>query len=196
MRSLPGDTCKPHLRKSADRKAQISPVSGTNAFLICAFRSADFLRWCLTPQLAQPHAQSLSSTVRIGYRVTGYNDLPGIMIGLTKIKIKTSKRYTKYHFIQCISAVVIYRILILKTIGNRKEIVREVVRGDKHNLRKSANCRAQISTMCGVNDTDLCMLCDLQIFSGCVCHLEQLHAQSPFLFPIVFSINYTSKWRW
>ena len=33
------------------------------------------------------------------------------------------------------------------------------------------------------------MCCDLQIFSGCVCHLEQLHAQSPFLFPIVFSIN-------
>ena len=29
------------------------------------------------------------STVRIGYRVTGYNDLPGIMIGLTTIKIKT-----------------------------------------------------------------------------------------------------------
>ena len=33
------------------------------------------------------------------------------------------------------------------------------------------------------------MLCNLQIFSGCVCHLEQCHAQSPFLFPIVFSIN-------
>ena len=33
------------------------------------------------------------------------------------------------------------------------------------------------------------MLCNLQIFSGCVCHLEKLHAQSPFLFPIVFSIN-------
>ena len=33
------------------------------------------------------------------------------------------------------------------------------------------------------------MLCNLLIFSGCVCHLEQLHAQSPFLFPIVFSIN-------
>ena len=32
------------------------------------------------------------------------------------------------------------------------------------------------------------MRCDLQIFSGCVCHLEQLHAHSPFLFPIVFSI--------
>ena len=30
---------------------------------------------------------------------------------------------------------------------------------------------------------------DFQIFSGCVCHLEQRHAQSPFLFPIVFSIN-------
>ena len=45
------------------------------------------------------------STVRIGYRVTGYNDLPGITIGLTKIKIKTTKRHTKYqyyHYIQCI----------------------------------------------------------------------------------------------
>ena len=33
------------------------------------------------------------------------------------------------------------------------------------------------------------MLRNLQIFSGCVCHLEQLHTKSPFLFPIVFSIN-------
>ena len=33
------------------------------------------------------------------------------------------------------------------------------------------------------------VLCNLLIFSGCVCHLKQLHAQSPFLFPIVFSIN-------
>ena len=49
---------KHHLRKSADRKAQISPVSEKNAFLICAFRSADFLRWCLFTQV-QPHAQSL-----------------------------------------------------------------------------------------------------------------------------------------
>ena len=77
-----------------------------------------------------------------------------------------------------------------KLLEIEKEIVREVVRGDKHNLRKSANCKAQISRMCGVNDTDLCVA-DLQIFSGCVCPLEQLHAQSPFLFPIVFSINIT-----
>ena len=67
--------------------------------------------------------------------------------------------------------------------------MREVVRGDKHNLRKSANCKAQISTMCGVNSF---VRCDLQIFSGCVCHLEQLHAQSPFRFPIVFSIKSVS----
>ena len=50
---------KHHLRKSADRKAQISSVSGTNAFLICAFRSADFLRWSRFIPQAQPHAQSL-----------------------------------------------------------------------------------------------------------------------------------------
>ena len=49
-------------------------------------------------------------TVRIAYRVTGYNDLPDIMIGLRKIKIKTSKMHSKNQYIQCISAVVIYRI--------------------------------------------------------------------------------------
>ena len=66
--------------------------------------------------------------------------------------------------------------------------MREVVRGDKHNLRKSANRNAQISVIHSAHCTDLCFAI-LQIFSGCVCHLEQLHAQSPFLFPIVFSIN-------
>ena len=46
---------KHHLRKSADRKAQISSVSGTNARLICAFRSADFLRWCLSSERNLTH---------------------------------------------------------------------------------------------------------------------------------------------
>ena len=53
MRLRSGD--KHHLRKSADRKAQISPVSGTSVFLICAFRSADFLRWCLSPERNLTH---------------------------------------------------------------------------------------------------------------------------------------------
>ena len=56
-------------------------------------------------------------------------------------------------------------------------------------MRKSANCKAQIRTMCGGNDTDLCIAICRFSHAGCVCHLEQLHAQSPFLFPIVFSIN-------
>ena len=66
--------------------------------------------------------------------------------------------------------------------------MREVVRGDKHNLRKSANRNAQISVIHSAHYTDLCFaICR---FSQVVfCHLEQLHAQSPFLFPIVFSIN-------
>ena len=46
---------KHHLRKSADHKAQISPVSETNAFLICALRSADFLGWCLSPERNLTH---------------------------------------------------------------------------------------------------------------------------------------------
>ena len=48
----------------------------------------------------------------------------------------------------------------------------------------------QIATHKSVSFTPhILLICALQIFSGCVCHLEQLHAQSPFLFPIVFSIN-------
>ena len=38
-----------HLRKSADRKAQIRKAFVAVTALICAFRSADFLRWCLSP---------------------------------------------------------------------------------------------------------------------------------------------------
>ena len=47
-------------------------------------------------------------------------------------------------------------VLILKTIEIEKEIVREVVRGDKHNLRKSANRTAQISVIHSAHCTDLC----------------------------------------
>ena len=50
MRLRSGD--KHHPRKSADRKAQISPVSETNAFLICALRSADFLAGGVYPPSA------------------------------------------------------------------------------------------------------------------------------------------------
>ena len=49
---------KHHLRKSADRKAQIRKTFVPLTGLICAFRSADFLRWCLSSE-TQPHAQSL-----------------------------------------------------------------------------------------------------------------------------------------
>ena len=45
----------------------------------------------------------------------------------------------------------------------------------------------QIATHKSVSFTPHIVL--ISAFSGCVCHLEQLHAQSPFLFPIVFSIN-------
>ena len=51
---------KHHLRKSADRKAQIRKAFVPLTGLICAFRFADFLRWCLSSEAhAQPHAQSL-----------------------------------------------------------------------------------------------------------------------------------------
>ena len=43
-----------------------------------------------------------------------------------------------------------------KLLEIEKEIVREVVRGDKHNLRKSANRNAQISVIHSAHCTDLC----------------------------------------
>ena len=78
--------------------------------------------------------------------------------------------------------------LTLKTIGNRK--------GDC--ASSCSRWQTQPEKICTSQRTNQChslrtlywfVLCNLQIFSDCVCHLEQLHAQSPFLFPIVFSIN-------
>ena len=78
--------------------------------------------------------------------------------------------------------------LILKTIGNRK--------GDcawscsRWQTQPEKICKSQRTNQChSLRTFYWFVLCNLQIFSGCVCHLEQLHAQSPFLFPIVFSIN-------
>ena len=81
-------------------------------------------------------------------------------------------------------------ILILKTIGNRK--------GDcawsclRWQTQPEKICKSQRTNQChSLHTLYWFVLCNLQIFSGCVCHLEQLYAQSPFLFPIVFtwSIN-------
>ena len=79
-------------------------------------------------------------------------------------------------------------ILILKSTGNRK--------GDC--AWSCSRWQTQPEKICKSLRTNQChyfsilywfVLCNLQIISGCVCHLEQLHAQSPFLFPIVFSTN-------
>ena len=60
---------KHYLRKSADRKAQISPVSGTNAFLICGFRSADFLRRCSYPPRATSRTISFLFPIVFGINI-------------------------------------------------------------------------------------------------------------------------------
>ena len=46
---------KHHLRKSADRKAEIRKAFVSLTGLICAFRSADFLRWCLSSERNLTH---------------------------------------------------------------------------------------------------------------------------------------------
>ena len=39
-----------------------------------------------------------------------------------------------------------------------KEVVREVARGDEHQLRKSADCKAQVSPVCGTSALLICAL--------------------------------------
>ena len=46
---------KHHLRKSADRTAEIRKAFVPLTGLICAFRSADFLRWCLSSERNLTH---------------------------------------------------------------------------------------------------------------------------------------------
>ena len=87
----------------------------------------------------------------------------------------------------------IYYVLYQKLLEIEKEIVREVARGGKHYLRKYANRKAQIRQTFLLLNPPIFVLCDLQIFAGRsstgVYHLEKSHAQSLFLFPIVFGIN-------
>ena len=46
---------KHHLKKSSSRKAQIRKAFVPLTGLICAFRSADFLRWCLSSERNLAH---------------------------------------------------------------------------------------------------------------------------------------------
>ena len=78
--------------------------------------------------------------------------------------------------------------LIPKTIGNRKgDYAWSCSRGQ---TQPEKICKLQSTSQYNVTSAwHWFVRCDLQTFSGCVCHLEKLHAQSPFLFPLVFGIN-------
>ena len=77
---------------------------------------------------------------------------------------------------------------MLKTIGNRKADCAWSC--SRWQTQPEKICKSQCTNQChSLRTLYWFVLCNLQIFSGCVCHLEQLHAQSAFLFPIVFSIN-------
>ena len=80
-----------------------------------------------------------------------------------------------------------------KYIGNRKEIVREAARGDKHHLKNSADRKAQISPLGRTKClADLCFVFCRFSKVVFIYHLEQPHAQkSLLLFLIVFGINLT-----
>ena len=81
-------------------------------------------------------------------------------------------------------------ILILKTIGNRKGDCAWSCSRWQTQPEKIDICKSQRTNQChSLRTMYWFVLCNLLIFSGCVCHLKQLHAQSLFLFPIVFSVN-------
>ena len=68
--------------------------------------------------------------------------------------------------------------------------MREVARGEKPYLRKSTDCKAQIRKAFVQFSGLICALRSVDFFSGKVFHPEPPHAQSLFLFPIVFGINF------
>ena len=79
-------------------------------------------------------------------------------------------------------------MIIPKTIGNKQ--------GDcawscsRWRTQPEKICKSQRTKQCHSLRTFYWFVrCNFQIFSGCVCLLEQLHAQSPFIFPIVFGVN-------
>ena len=81
-------------------------------------------------------------------------------------------------------------IIMTADLEIEKEIVREVARGDKPNLRKI--CRSQ-STNQSADWTSAFLICalrsvDFLSLTGKV-YFEPPHAQSPFIFPVVFGIN-------
>ena len=101
-----------------------------------------------------------------------------------KALFRTNVVYTTHEWHHTVATC----IFILKTIGNREgdcawSCSRWQTQPEKISKSQRTNQRHSLRTLYWF------VLCILQIFSGCVCHLEQLHAQSPFLFPIVFSIN-------
>ena len=63
---------KHHLRKSADRKAQIRKAFVPLTGLICAFRSADFLRWCLSPERNLTHNLFFLFLIVFGIIIIGH----------------------------------------------------------------------------------------------------------------------------
>ena len=74
-----------------------------------------------------------------------------------------------------------------KTIGNRKGGFAWSC--SRWQTQPEKISKLQRTNQCPLRTLYWFVLCNLQIFSGCVCHLVQLHAQSPFLFPIVFGLN-------
>ena len=102
--------------------------------------------------------------------------------------LNSSSSVLPFVFVPSFTKIRIIKRLILKTIGNRKgDCAWSCSRGQ---TQPEKICKSQRTNQChSLRTLYWFVLCNLQIFSGCVCPLEQLHAQSPFLFPIVFSIN-------
>ena len=78
MRLRSGD--KHHLRKSSDRKAQIRKAFVPLTGLICAFRSEDFLMWCLSPERNLTH--NLFFQFPIVFGINSQNDWTGWQNGV------------------------------------------------------------------------------------------------------------------
>ena len=127
--------CSRHMQSWTWRQNQ--SARNLNNFCSAPFRISGHIRWPITPLFFGIFLSFFHSMLSFHY--------------FTSMRGKNLK-------VLCFKTA-IWRTLLLETtvLEIEKEIVRKVVRGDKHNLRKSAKCKAQVSIMCGVNDIDLCV---------------------------------------
>ena len=128
------------------------------------------------PKFFSPSFKSLFPLFQMARAARRVIENPGQMIKSYPVLFCSSHRKNESNYYQ-------------KLLEMEKEIVREVALGDTPYLRKSTDRKAQIRKAFVQFSGLICALRSVDFLRFKVYHPEPPHAQSLFLFPIVFGIN-------